>query len=119
MEAGEAKNESDNTDSHAEKGPRGPRTSRPPVQIHVHEDAATGRMTVQTDAGEHELGRADAERIRCDAAVSYPDRRNTTTIESRQHGGSNHAENLTTLCGACHRLWHERSAGLRTANATS
>ena len=54
--------ESDNTDSHAEKGPRGPRTSRPPVQIHVHEDAATGRMTVQTDAGERELGRADADK---------------------------------------------------------
>jgi len=139
--------ESDNTDSHAKKGPRGPRTSRPPVQIHVHEDAATGRMTVQTDTGERELGRADTERMHCDAAVSYPGRRNTTTIpprtrrevlardhhrcaspgcgrtrflevhhlESRQNGGSNHAENLTTLCGACHRLWHERGGGIAVA----
>ena len=140
VEAGEAKRESDNTDSHAKKGPGGPRTSRPPVQIHVHEDAASGRVTVQTDAGERELGRADAERMRCDAAVSQPDRRNTSTIPPRtrrevlardhhrctapgcgrtrflevhhltprQNGGTNHAENLTTLCSACHRLWHER-----------
>ena len=141
--------ESDNIDSTAELGPRGPNTSRPPVQIHVHENAATGRLTVQTDGGERELGRADIERVRCDAAVSRPGRRNTTTIAPRtrrevlardrhrcqapgcgrtrflevhhltprQSGGSNDAENLTTLCGACHRFWHERSAGLRTADA--
>ena len=140
--------ESDNTDSHAEKGPRGPNINRPPVQIHVHEEAATGRMTVQTDAGERELGRADAERMHCDAAVSHPGHRNTTTIPPRtrrevlardhhrcqapgcgrtrflevhhltprQHGGSNHAENLTTLCGACHRLWHERGRGAATTS---
>ena len=123
--------------------PRGDFSSRPPVQIHVHEDAKTGRMTVQTDAGERELSKAESERMRCDAAVCSHGGRNTTTIPprvrrevlardqhrcqapgcgrtrflevhhivSRQQGGSNRAENLTTLCGSCHRLWHERGGG--------
>jgi hypothetical protein len=64
-----------------EKGPRGALVSRPPVQIHVHEH--NGRMTVQTEAGERELSRADAERIRCDAAICTPGGRNTTTIPPR------------------------------------
>ena len=55
----------------------------PPVQIHVHEDAATGRMTVQTDAGERELSRAEAERMHCDAAVCEHGGRNTTSIPPR------------------------------------
>ena len=124
----------------AEKCPRGHLPNRPPVQIHVHENAATGRMTIQTDAGERELCHADAERMRCDAAVCKQGGRNTTTIPprvrrevlardkhrcqapgcgrtrflevhhivSRQQGGSNNAENLTTLCASCHRFWHEK-----------
>jgi len=129
----------------SQKFPRGDFSSRPPVQIHVHENAATGRMTVQTDAGERELSRAESERIRCDAAVCEHGGRNTTTIPprvrrevlardkhrcqapgcgrtrflevhhivSRKQGGSNKAENLTTLCGSCHRLWHERGSGIQ------
>jgi len=31
------------------------------VQIHVQENAETGRMTGQADAGERELGRAETE----------------------------------------------------------
>jgi len=121
-----------------EKGPRGPLTSRPPVQIHVHEKE--DRMTVQTHAGKRELSRAEAERMRCDAVISRPGQRNTTTIPprvrrevlardqhrcqapdcgrtqflevhhivSRRQGGANKPDNLITLCGACHRLWHER-----------
>jgi len=80
----------DETDSTTEphksthkRTPRGVLASRPPVQIHVHENAATGRMTVQTDAGERELSRAESERIRCDAAVCEPGGRNTTTIPPR------------------------------------
>ncbi len=46
------------------RAPRG----APPVQIHVHE--TDGRMTVETDAGTRELSRAEAERMRCDAAVT-------------------------------------------------
>ena len=123
--------------------PRGAHSVRPPVQIHVHEDAATGRMTVETDSGERELGRAEAERMRCDAAVCRSGGRNTTTIAprmrrevlardrhrcqapgcgrtrflevhhilSRSRGGSNRADNLVTLCAACHRLRHERGGG--------
>jgi len=65
------------------KCPRGHLASRPPVQIHVHENAATGRMTVQTEAGERELSRAEADRMRCDAAVCEHGGRNTTTIPPR------------------------------------
>jgi 5-methylcytosine-specific restriction endonuclease McrA len=65
------------------KCPRGHFSSRPPVQIHVHENAETGRMTVQADAGERELSRAETERMRCDAAVCEHGGRNTTTIPPR------------------------------------
>ncbi len=130
-----------------QKCPRGHFPSRPPVQIHVHENAATGLMTVQSDAGERELSRAESERMRCDAAVCDHGGRNTTTIPprvrrevlardkhrcqapgcgrtrflevhhivSRQQGGSNKAENLTTLCAACHRLYHERGVARETS----
>ena len=67
----------------SQKCPRGHLASRPPVQIHVHENAATGGMTVQTDAGERELSRAESERMRCDAAVCEHGGRNTTTIPPR------------------------------------
>ena len=125
----------------SKKTPRGALASRPPVQIHVHENASTGRMTVQTHAGERELSRAESERMRCDAAICTQGGRNTTTIpprvrrevtardhhrcqspgchrtrflevhhiQARHQGGTNHPENLITLCGSCHRLWHERS----------
>jgi len=68
---------------HSQKCPRGHLASRPPVQIHVHENAATGGMTVQTDAGERELSRAESERMRCDAAICNHGGRNTTTIPPR------------------------------------
>ena len=125
----------------ARKCPRGHFSTRPPVQIHVHE--SEGKLTVQTDSGERELSRAESERMHCDATVSKRGRRNTTTIPprirrevltrdkhrcrapgcgrtrflevhhivTRQDGGSNQAENLMTLCGSCHRLWHEKGMG--------
>jgi hypothetical protein len=117
-----------------EKGPRGPLSARPPVQIHVHQKG--NRLTV----GGRQLGRADTARMQCDAAISRPGKRNTTTIPPRirrevmardlhrcrapgcdrtrflevhhvvprRRGGGHEPENLITLCGACHRLWHER-----------
>jgi 5-methylcytosine-specific restriction endonuclease McrA len=48
------------------------------VQIHVHEKE--GRTTVQTEVGERELSRAEAERMRCDAAVCRKGGRNKATI---------------------------------------
>jgi hypothetical protein len=116
--------------------PRGALSSRPPVQIHVHDHG--GRLTVQTERGERTLSHADAARLRCDAAISRPGRRNTTTIPPatrravlardrhqcqspgcgrtrflevhhvtpRSRGGTNDQANLTTLCSACHRLLH-------------
>jgi hypothetical protein len=133
--------------SGAQSTPRGvippQRVLRPPVQIHVHEDAATGRMTVSTAAGERALGRADAARMRCDAVVCGADGRNRATVAPRVRrevltrdryrcrvpgcgrtrclevhhvvprwrGGTNRTDNLMTLCGACHRVWHERGRG--------
>ena len=126
------------------KGPRGPLASRPPVQIHVHEEAATGRMTVRTDTGERDLSGAEAARMHCDATICRPGQRNTSTIpprtrreviardrhrcqapgcgrtrflevhhiNPRTQGGTNQLINLTTLCAACHRLWHERGRGM-------
>jgi len=123
-----------------EKAPRGALTSRPPVQIHVHENQ--GKWTVQTEAVERELSRADVDRMRCDAAVCEQGGRNMTTIPPRvrrevlsrdRHrcqapgcgrsrflevhhivprlqGGTNQADNLVTLCGSCHRLWHEHKS---------
>ncbi len=123
-----------------EKAPRGALTSRPPVQIHVHENH--GKLTVQTDSGEREIGRADADRMRCDAQVCEHGGRNSTTIPPRvrrqvlardqnrcqapgcgrtrflevhhivprNRGGTNQADNLITLCGSCHRLWHEHKS---------
>jgi hypothetical protein len=58
--------------------PRRALPSRPPVQIHVHDHG--DRLTVQTDAGERALSQPDAARLRCDAAISKPGQRNTTTI---------------------------------------
>jgi len=63
--------------------PRGALSSRPPVQIHVQENGETGRLTVQTEAGERELNRVEAERIHCDAAVCKQGGRNTATIPPR------------------------------------
>ncbi len=67
----------------SQKCPRGHFSNRPPVQIHVHENAETGRMTIQTDAGERELSKAESDRMRCDAAVCEQGDRNTTTIPPR------------------------------------
>ncbi|MEN8007195.1 MAG: HNH endonuclease [Candidatus Krumholzibacteriota bacterium] len=36
----------------------------------------------------------------------------------RSGGGSNSRENLVTLCGSCHRLWHEQGAGVETLMKT-
>ena len=121
-----------------ECGPRGPRSSGtegPPVHIHVHEDKgvikAEGRL----------VGKADAERMRCDAVICRHGHRNEATVSPRirrevlgrdrhrcqspgcgrtrflevhhivprNQGGTNDPENLMTLCGSCHRYWHEKA----------
>ncbi|HPF69061.1 MAG TPA: HNH endonuclease signature motif containing protein [Candidatus Krumholzibacteria bacterium] len=51
----------------------------PPVQVHVHECPRCGSV----EAGGRAFGSADAARVRCDAAVSEPGKRNTTTIPPR------------------------------------
>lgn len=61
----------------AEITPRG--VDAPPVQIHVHACPECGRV----EAGGRALGRADAARVHCDAAVAAPGARNATTIPPR------------------------------------
>ena len=51
----------------------------PPAQIHVHRCPDCGK----TEIGGRTLGRADAARVACDAAISVPGTRNTTTIPPR------------------------------------
>ena len=60
-----------------EKGPRGPQHEGPPVHIHVHESNGT------IEAEGRPVGWADAERIRCDAVICRPSRRNESTIPPR------------------------------------
>lgn len=120
-----------------ERGPRGPLVSRPPVQIHVHETEGRMTVQThagerQLSRAETERMRCDAavcthggrntttipprtrrevlarDKHRCQA----PSCDRTRFLEvhhmvPRKMGGTNHPENLITLCGACHRLWHE------------
>ena len=58
---------------------RSPRGDLPPVQVHVHQCPDCGK----TEAEGRTLGAADQGRIACDAAVSIPGKRNTTTIPPR------------------------------------
>ncbi|MFN2370964.1 MAG: HNH endonuclease, partial [Candidatus Krumholzibacteriia bacterium] len=64
------------------KAPRGAHLSGPPVHIHVHEDK-DGALTIPADAGPRPVGRADAGRLRCDAVLVRPGRRNAATIAPR------------------------------------
>ena len=61
----------------APSAPRG--AVRPPVQIHAHLCPECGLVEVDG----RRVSRADAERLRCDAAVAAPGGRNTTTIPPR------------------------------------
>ncbi|MFO7610552.1 MAG: HNH endonuclease, partial [Candidatus Krumholzibacteriia bacterium] len=65
-----------------QKAPRGAHPSGPPVHIHVHEDK-DGALTIPTDAGPRPVGRADTDRLRCDAVLVRPGRRNAATIAPR------------------------------------
>jgi 5-methylcytosine-specific restriction endonuclease McrA len=121
-----------------EKTPRGVLASRPPVQIHVHEtdgrlkvqtnagerelsQAETERM--HCDASVCESGGRNTTTIppRTRREVLARDRHHCRApgcgrtrflevhhIVPRSNGGKNHADNLVTLCGSCHRLWHEK-----------
>jgi len=121
-----------------EKGPRGPLAGRPPVQIHVHENEGRMTVQThagerELSRAETERMRCDAaicrpggrntttipprirrevlarDKHRCQA----PGCGRTRFLEvhhlvPRNKGGTNQPENLLTLCGSCHRLWHEQ-----------
>lgn len=121
-----------------ERGPRGPLVSRPPVQIHVHETNGRMTVQVPTgerelSRPEAERMRCDAAictaggrntttippRVRREVlardrhSCRAPGCDRTRFLEvhhvvPRKRGGSNGHENLITLCGACHRFWHEK-----------
>jgi len=121
-----------------EKGPRGPHGSQnegPPVHIHVHEEKglimAGNRAVGRADAARMrcdavicksgERNRATiAPRIRREVLSRDRHRCRAPGCERiqflevhhvvpRTQGGSNQPDNLMTLCGSCHRLWHERA----------
>jgi hypothetical protein len=58
---------------------RVPALAPAPFQIHVHRCPDCGKMEI----GGRALGRADCERIACDAAISVPGQRNKKTIPPR------------------------------------
>lgn len=67
-----------------------PKTSPPahspahsPVQIHVHQCPACQKTTTSTHRGELILNRPEQEKIRCDAQISRPGKRNTSAIPPR------------------------------------
>nr|MEE4267996.1 HNH endonuclease [Candidatus Krumholzibacteria bacterium] len=56
------------------------KSTAPPVQIHVHQCPDCQKATVQTSRGELPLSPAEAERLACDALISVPGQRNTSSI---------------------------------------
>ena len=63
------------------KSPPAPRdTTSPRFQIHIHQCPDCGRATIQTGRGERAIGRAELERVQCDAQIKAPGKRNTTAI---------------------------------------
>ena len=123
-----------------EKTPRGALAGRPPVQIHVHEHGGRMTVQTEAGErelsfAETERIRCDAaictkggrntttipprvrrevlarDRHRCQAPGCGRTRfLEVHHIVPRTQGGQNQKENLLTLCGSCHRLWHERGA---------
>jgi 5-methylcytosine-specific restriction endonuclease McrA len=124
-----------------QKCPRGHFHSRPPVQIHVHESeekmtVQTHAGERELSRAESERMRCDAvvsrngsrnistipprarrevlarDKHRCQAPGCSRTRfLEVHHIVPRKQGGSNQVENLMTLCGSCHRLWHEQGDG--------
>jgi len=120
-----------------EKTPRGVIADRPPVQIHVHEKDGRLTVPTHAgnrDLGRADTGRVKCDAAVCHHGgrntTTIPPRRRREVLARdghrcrapgcgrtrflevhhlvpRAHGGSNQPENLVTLCGACHRLWHE------------
>jgi 5-methylcytosine-specific restriction endonuclease McrA len=123
-----------------EKGPRGPLRSGPPVQIHIHEKGDKLQVQTDSGARqlcrpEVERMRCDAviSRLGKRNSTSIPPRVRREVLARDQHrcrapgcgrtrflevhhkiprrrGGTNQPENLITLCGSCHRLWHEKGS---------
>jgi hypothetical protein len=124
-----------------EKAPRGALASRPPVQIHVHDHGdrmtvQTGAGERELSRAESERMGCDAAIYRSGGrnTTTIPPRVRREVLTRDQHrcqapgcgrtrflevhhlvprnrGGSNQPENLVTLCGTCHRLWHEKGGG--------
>ena len=72
-----------------------------PVQIHVHQCPDCGNV----EAGGRTLGPADAARVQCDAAISRPDRRNTTTIPPKTRREVLARDRHRCQAPGCGRTW--------------
>jgi hypothetical protein len=121
-----------------EKAPRGAFPGGPPVQIQVHESEGRMTVQTATgerELGVAETGRMRCDANVCveggrnRATIPPRVRREVLArdhhrcrapgcarsrflevhhIFPRSQGGSNQPENLMTLCGSCHRHWHEK-----------
>ncbi len=115
------------------------RKSRSPIQIVVRRCPDCEQAAVVTGHGEKPLTRAQAEAAACDANVRDANGPNRATVapsvraavlardrhrcarcgatrflevhhvRPRDEGGSNKADNLTTLCSRCHQFLHTQS----------
>ena len=83
----------ENTPSSKETTPRGA------VQVHVHQCPDCGKA----DANGRRLGRADTERLSCDATISKPGKRNTTTIPPKTRREVLSRDRHQCQAPGCHR----------------
>jgi 5-methylcytosine-specific restriction endonuclease McrA len=121
-----------------EKAPRGALPSRPPVQVHVHESEGRMTVPTEAgerELSQAEVERIRCDSTVCMKGgrntTTIPPRVRREVLARDQHrcrapgcnrtrflevhhfsprsrGGTNQPENLITLCGSCHRLWHEK-----------
>jgi 5-methylcytosine-specific restriction endonuclease McrA len=124
-----------------EKAPRGFHQSHPPVQVHVHEypdRMAVQTEAGERELSTAEIERIRCDSAVCIKggrnSTTIPPRTRREILARDQHrchapgcgrtrflevhhrvprscGGNNQPENLITLCGSCHRLWHEKGTG--------
>ncbi len=122
------------------KAPRGASASVPPVQIHIHEECGRMTVQTHAgprELGPAEAARVRCDAALCRPGgrntTTIPPRTRRQVLARdhhrcqapgcgrtrflevhhlvpRERGGTNEAGNLVTLCAACHRRQHERSA---------
>jgi len=131
-----------------EKTPRGVLASVPPVQVHVHEREGRMTIQTEVgerDLSRADIERIRCDSAVCKQngrnTTTIPPRTRREVLARDRHrcqapgcgrsrflevhhmvprnkGGKNHPDNLVTLCGSCHRLWHEKQPALEQVRPT-